>query len=126
MKAFNSITEKEVSNYDEKLGLVAPPLMFQRRLQVSSCNMAVADPFLKALSDLVNVTHCSKDGMCPGMTKAEDVMQCVGKNESSEAFYGLSTKELNSERGFADFLFTYSVCASRPRSRLHRSLTPFQ
>ena len=116
VKVFNSITTKEVSNYDEKLALVAPPLMFQRRLLVSSCNQAVAKPFLKAQFDLVNVSHCPKDGMCPGMTKADDVMQCVGKEESSVAFYGLSTKELNSEKGFADFLFTYSVSASSPTS----------
>jgi len=104
----NSITEKELSSYDEKLGLVAPPLLFQRRLEVAPCNEAVGDPFLEAQFELVNFSHCPKRGMCPGVTGPEDVLQCVGNNESSVAFYGLSTKELNAETGFADFLFTYS------------------
>ena len=31
VKVFNSVTEKEVGGFDEKLGLVAPPLLFQTR-----------------------------------------------------------------------------------------------
>ena len=108
VQLFNSVPEKEVGSYDEKLGLVAPPLMFQKRLQVSSCNPAVATPFLTAQFELINVSHCSKEGMCPNVTGTEDVMTCVGSEESSDEFYGLSTKTLNNEVGFADFLFTYS------------------
>jgi hypothetical protein len=108
VEAFNAVTEKEVGSYDEKLGLVAPPLMFQKRLQVAPCNPAVASPFLKAQFELVNVSHCPKEAMCPSVKGAQDVMQCVGSEESSDDFYGLSTKTLNNEVGFADFLFTYS------------------
>ena len=108
VEAFNAVTKKEIGSYDEKLGLVAPPLMFQKRLQVAPCNPAVATPFLEAQFQLVNATHCPKEGMCPSVTGSQDMMQCVGSEENSDDFFGLSTKTLNNEAGFADFLFTYS------------------
>jgi len=105
---FNSVTEKEVLRYDEKLGLVAPPLLFQTRLSTTQCNAAVAIPFLKSQFSLVNTLHCTVEGMCPGVTGPDDIMKCVGSEASSDTFFGLNTSELNNEQGFADFLFTHS------------------
>jgi len=46
--------------------------------------------------------------MCPGVTGLDNIMQCVGSEASSDRFFGLNTTVLNTEKGFADFLFTYS------------------
>ena len=105
---FDSTVEKEVRGYDEKLGLVAPPLLFQTRLETTPCNKAVADPFLLAQITLVNSSHCTAPGMCPGVSSPESMMQCVGEEASSNSFFGLNTSTLNGEEGFADYLFTYS------------------
>ena len=105
---FNNIIEKEVGSYDEKLGLVAPPLLFQTRLKTSACNKVVTDPFLASQFVLVNSSHCTTTGMCAGVTGPNDMFKCVGSESSSETFFGLSTSVLNGEEGFADFLFTYS------------------
>ena len=108
VEVFNSVTEKDVGGFDEKLGLVAPPLLFQTRLQTKTCNEAVANPFLKSQYGLVNSSHCTAAGMCPGLTGFDNIMQCVGSEASSDTFFGLNTSVLNEEEGFADFLFTYS------------------
>ena len=108
VEVFNSVTEKDVGGFDEKLGLVAPPLLFQTLLQTKTCNEAVADPFLKSQYGLVNSSHCTAAGMCPGLTGFDNIMQCVGSEASSDTFFGLNTSVLNEEEGFADFLFTYS------------------
>ena len=97
-----------MENYDEKLGLVAPPLLFQTRLQTAPCNKAVADSFLTSQLTLVNSSHCTAPGMCPGVSRPENMMQCVGTEASVESFYGLNTSTLNGEVGFSDYLFTYS------------------
>ena len=105
---YDSTVEKELGSYDEKLGLVAPPILFQTRLKTAECNKDVADPFLQSQFTLVNSTHCPSPGMCPGVTGANDVLKCVGSETSLESFYGLNFSSLNGEDGFADFLFTYS------------------
>ena len=106
--ALDRTLEKEVLSYDEKIGLVSPPLLFQTRLQTSSCNKAVADPFLLSQLTLVNSSHCTTPGMCPGVNSPESMMQCAGEEASLESFFGLNTSTLNGEEGFADYLFTYS------------------
>ena len=108
VKLFDSVPEKEVSSYDEKLGLVAPPILFQTRLKTAECNNAVADPFLKSQFDLVKSTQCPAAGMCPGVAGRNDVLKCAGSETSLETHYGLNFSSLNGEDGFADFLFTYS------------------
>jgi len=108
VKVFNSITENEVGGFDEKLGLVAPPLLFQTRLQTTTCNEAVANPFLKSQYGFVNSSHCTAVGMCPRVTGFDNIMQCVGSEASSDTFFRLHTSTLNEQDGFADFLFTYS------------------
>ena len=108
VEVFNSVTVKEVGGFDEKLGLVAPPLLFQTRLKPTTCNEAVANPFLQSQFGLVNSSHCMVAGMCPGVTGPDDMMKCVGRESSSDTFFGLNTSVLNEEGGFADFLFTYS------------------
>jgi len=106
--ALDRTLEKEVLSYDEKIALVSPPLLFQTRLQTSSCNKAVADPFLLSQLTLVNSSHCTTPGMCPGVNSPESMMQCAGEEASLESFFGLNTSTLNGEEGFADYLFTYS------------------
>jgi len=56
---------------------------------------------------VINNSHCTVAGMCPGVTGVDDIMQCVGSEASSDTFR-LNTTVLNAEKGFADFLFTYS------------------
>ena len=108
VETFDSMTTKEVGSFDEKLGLVAPPLLFQTRLQISSCNKAVGDPFLAAQLALVNSSHCTVPGMCQGVSSAKHMMQCVDTEESLESYFALNTTTLNGEKGFSDYLFTYS------------------
>lgn len=87
---------------------MAPPLLFQTRLQTASCNNAVAGPFLVSQLTLINSSHCTAPGMCPGVGSPENMMQCVGTESSLESFYGLNKSTLNGEEGFSDYLFTYS------------------
>lgn len=108
IRVFNSVPEKTVGSYDQKFGLVAPPLLFQTRFKTSACNKAVADPFLESQFGLINSSHCATEGMCPGVTGQKNVMQCVGTEASLESFFGLNASSLTGEKGFADFLFTYS------------------
>jgi len=68
----------------------------------------VADPFLLSQLTLVNSSHCTTPGMCPGVNSPESMMQCAGEEASLESFFGLNTSTLNGEEGFADYLFTYS------------------
>jgi len=75
VKVFNSVIEKEVGGFDEKLGLVAPTLLFQTRLQPTMCNEAVADPFFKSQYGLINSSHCTAGDMCPGVAGQDDVMK---------------------------------------------------
>ena len=56
-------------------GLLVPPLMFQTRLSTTACNKAVAYPFLASQYDLVNSSHCPRDGMCDGIVGPDDMMQ---------------------------------------------------
>lgn len=53
------LTTKEVGSFAGQLGLVVLPFLFQTRLQISSCNTAVANPFLAAQLALVNSSHCT-------------------------------------------------------------------
>ena len=108
VEVFNSVTVKEVEGFDEKLDPVAPPLLLQTRFKPTTCNAAVANPFLQSQFGLVNSSHCTVAGMCPGMTGPDDMMKCVGSEASSDTFFGLNTSVLNDEGGVADFLFTYT------------------
>eukprot|EP00960_Hanusia_phi_P053817 762467-Hanusia_phi.AAC.4 len=108
VKVYNTITPKEIVKYDEKLLLISPPLLFQTRTKSIPCTDEVANLVFDNQRDLIAAAQCTTEGACPGFGESSEVYTCTSEEPSTVAHYGLNTSVLAGERGYADFLYTYS------------------
>lgn len=100
---------KEVMGFDQRVALLAPPLLFQTRAQVGACSPVTA-PFLEAQWKLVRAAHCPQPDACPTIRSPEHLSSCLGDglgDALGDSYFGLMPSVLNGERGYADFLFRF-------------------
>ena len=104
-------------------GLLVPPLMFQTRLSTTACNKAVAYPFLASQYDLVNSSHCPRDGMCDGIVGPDDMMQVLLvhlMNQCMQLQHG--SEECQGQRGpWLNHMSQPHLCSKLTRSTTVRS-----
>lgn len=97
-------TVKKTQLYDQRMALVAPPLLFQQRAGGGSCESDVSSPFLQAQLDLMRAAHCI-NAVCPNATNLNTVVTCHDGEENQD-FFGLSRSMLGGNEGYAEFLYS--------------------
>jgi len=97
---------KVEATFPEQLLLAAPPLLFQQRGDAELCNLTAMQIFLQQQFDLVRASHCRIASDCPKTTSQADIYTCKTQSAGTSKHFGLNTKTLQGESGFADFLYT--------------------
>ena len=102
----SKVDVRQSFNFDQSIILMAPPLIFQRRVEKTSCKSKVTSALLEAQLNLIQAAHCS-DAVCPNITDVEDVVTCTSgdKELTQKRYFGLSLTDLDGEKGYTDFLY---------------------
>mmetsp|Transcript_924 Transcript_924/g.2032 ORF Transcript_924/g.2032 Transcript_924/m.2032 type:complete len:1682 (-) Transcript_924:65-5110(-) len=106
VEKLSKIEKKETVSYDEKLALLSPPVLFQSRVEKDKCSQDIATTFLSAQMNLISATHCTKTGMCPEVSGADDVYTCDGKDTPTATYFGLNVSSLDGQKGYTELLYS--------------------
>lgn len=99
-------TERGFDQYDQKVLLIAPPLLFQTRSSSKGCTSPVADPILGSQHGLIQDAHCRPGQFCSNLPPSELLVHCpTVEGEEEEMYFGLHRSTFDGQSGFTDFLF---------------------
>ena len=96
----------DAGNFPNKVSMITPPLVFQTRLTPSSCGGDVPRLVAQSQYALVKAAHCTKEGMCPGVTTFDSMFTCTLQNSTDGSYFGLEVDQLSGVSGYADFLYS--------------------
>mmetsp|Transcript_58464 Transcript_58464/g.137275 ORF Transcript_58464/g.137275 Transcript_58464/m.137275 type:complete len:1840 (+) Transcript_58464:176-5695(+) len=94
---------KTSESFDNKLILMAPPVVFQTRKTAALCNNQLTAPIVAAQLVLTEAAHCSAS-ICPNLN-TQSLITCQGGPDTGK-YFGRSLNTLGGSHGHADFLYT--------------------
>lgn len=94
---------------DVRIGLLAPPVLFQARAKAELCTSKVVRPFIDAQLSLLDASFCfgascqdSQDRS--SASNPRTVATCSSKDREEGTYWGRTANTLRGEKGFSEFL----------------------
>jgi len=109
----NQVFNVDKNSYLPTVASVSPPILFTTRTDMPpACNYDFSTKWLDANHKAAVSTHCDDETrMCDARVESDPAtfLMCgTGKPQSRGQFFGLQVSEFLGERGFADFLYSFT------------------
>ena len=88
-------------SFDQRVALLAPPLMFQTRAKQKACSRKVTSTFLEGQAELKKAALCRQGESCD-FIRTDDIATCFVNEQDKDAQYWGNPARTH---GFAEFLY---------------------